>query len=444
MSWRRSFSVSRRSRGAQADRAEPGDRASRRLEQTRSPLPRGPAQGIGVPAPAGAGESGWLGAAEPGPAPINARRYFSANRIVGIAVALLATALLAGCGAAAPQAAGAGLLAVAGSGQLSQINLLDLTPRHQLQLGAPLPALAPDAVHHRLDVLLGGPQPAFLELDDTLRQHSRRPLSFQPRLLLLAADGRLAYIAGAAGASTRILALDLTSGQITQRTSLPGLPLSLAAAPDGASLLLGMTQPNRLVRLTAPALRLAEQLPLPAPPAQMQVLPYGHKAFLLCGARLAVVSTRPLGLLTYLLVGSQPQALLLKPDGGELYVSNAAGAVTAVNTTANQVTDSIAAGRGAGAIAISSDGSILYVANAEAGTISVITLVDRRQIAVVHVGETPSALQLSPDGRWLFAADAGSDDVAVVRTSLDRNNPNSLVTLLPAPPSPAHLLVMPQ
>ncbi|MGH9484943.1 MAG: YncE family protein, partial [Terriglobales bacterium] len=108
---------------------------------------------------------------------------------------------------------------------------------------------------------------------------------------------------------------------------------------------------------------------------------------------------------------------------------------------ANEVSATMPAGLGAGAMAVSPDGAALYVANAAAGTVTVIALAERSQQAVIRVGQDPAALTLGALGRLLFASDAGSDDVAAIRAQ-DATSPNSLITLLPSPPTPGFAAIL--
>jgi YVTN family beta-propeller protein len=124
-------------------------------------------------------------------------------------------------------------------------------------------------------------------------------------------------------------------------------------------------------------------------------------------------------------------------------VSNASGTVSAIDTGTNEVTATMPAGLGAGPMAIAPDGTVLYVGNARANTVSVVSLDTRALLAMVRVGEQPARLALGNNGAYLFVADATSNDLAVIRTARDRNNPNTLVALLPAPAAPALLVPLP-
>jgi serine/threonine-protein kinase len=159
------------------------------------------------------------------------------------------------------------------------------------------------------------------------------------------------------------------------------------------------------------------------------------------GPRLAVEQT--------VVVGVGPAGIALSPDGSRVVVTNkAVETISVIDTATLQVTDrglpgsptgivfgpdgsayvartgiggvavldpqlrpsrTIPTGRFPGAVAF---GSRLYVANAGDGTITV-----PGDATPITVGPQPSGLAVSPDGRLLYVADSGSDDVMVIDTT---------------------------
>jgi DNA-binding beta-propeller fold protein YncE len=85
---------------------------------------------------------------------------------------------------------------------------------------------------------------------------------------------------------------------------------------------------------------------------------------------------------------------------------------------------------------VSSDNSMLYVANLSSQYVTVYAIDDGKRIGSVHVGDGPSALAFSSSGLLLFVVDTRSADIAVVRTAS-----RSLFTLLPAGRNPNAIAV---
>lgn len=300
---------------------------------------------------------------------------------------------------------------------------------------------AVNAARQELAITTGGTSPAWLVLArGGTRIRLQYRLAMQPVGEVLSADGARAYLVGNTPAGGgRLLVLDTGNGQQLAQRQLAGSVSAVARLAAG-ELAVGLTRPPSLVLLDSVSLRPRGRVGLAAPPRQIIGLPYGHKAFALCTDTVAALDTRAPGLLTYLRLGADPRQMALKPDGGELYISNAGGSVSVINTSTNEVSGTIPAGLGAGALAVAADGSALYVANEAAGTVSVVSLADRSLLALVRVGQHPSALALDRAG-LLFVSDTGSDDIAVIRTQ-DPRNPDTLITLLPSPPHPGFLTVV--
>jgi YVTN family beta-propeller protein len=357
----------------------------------------------------------------------------------------LAGAVLTGCAPVAARSAGPEMLYVAGGSDLRAISAEDLVTRGQWRL--PGPVIEGWARGAGLQLITGGAAPAWLALTAGQRQMEHHlDLDFLPVGAVVSGDGATTFLLGNRGGQARILAMSSASGNRVGVREVAGTAKALALGRNNQQelLLAGVDEPAAVELVGARDLKPAGRVALASPPRQVIGLPYGHKAFVLCASTVAVVDTATPGLLTYLRLGSNPQSMLLKPDGGELYISNADGTVSVVDTSTNEVSDTLAAGLGAGAMAVDAGGNYLYVANAAAGTVSVIGLADHRTQAVIHVGQQPQRLALDPSGMLLFAADRGSDDVAVMRSSLDPASPHSLLALLPAPAAPDFLLVMPR
>lgn len=127
-------------------------------------------------------------------------------------------------------------------------------------------------------------------------------------------------------------------------------------------------------------------------------------------------------------VGTTPVHLALKPDGGELFVSNFdSNSISEVITSTNDVSGAFLMGSNPVCGIVNSDNSLLYESNFRSQEISIYAIDDGKRVGPsIHVGDGPDALALSSAGHLLFAVDDRSGDIAVIRTST-----RSLFTLLP-------------
>jgi len=162
-------------------------------------------------------------------------------------------------------------------------------------------------------------------------------------------------------------------------------------------------------------------------------------------------------------VGSSPSALALGADGS-LYVANrGSGTVSVIGTdptntaTYQKVIDtdsnasgvnSISVGSSPSALAVSPDGSRVYVVNSGSGTVSVIDtptyrLVDTNPttstVDSIVVGSSPSSVVLSADGSLAYVANGG-DTISVIDTTT--NTVTRTVTIDPTAETGGHVVAL--
>ncbi len=116
-----------------------------------------------------------------------------------------------------------------------------------------------------------------------------------------------------------------------------------------------------------------------------------------------------------------PQISVLKspdlPPGSLAYaVNEGSNNVTVIDRSTYRVVDVIAVARGPKDIAFSDLSQQLYVAGSQEDVVTVIDEPSRQIIKKLHLnfGDAPCRLALSPDGRYLYVLNAGSNTVSVV------------------------------
>lgn len=151
----------------------------------------------------------------------------------------------------------------------------------------------------------------------------------------------------------------------------------------------------------------------------------------------ALMTDRMLALLD---VGTTPVNLAMKPDGGEIFVSNyGSDSISEIATGPNEVGGTYTIGSKPVRGIVSADNGTLWVANSGADSIALYSIDDGRLASNVRAGSSPNALAFSEDEHLLLAADAHSGDVAVVRT--EGKEGAALFTILPAGVSPNAIVV---
>ncbi len=121
-----------------------------------------------------------------------------------------------------------------------------------------------------------------------------------------------------------------------------------------------------------------------------------------------------------------PQGLAITADESQVYVTNFGFFLAVIDTTSNTVVDTTEfIGDFFEGVAITPDG-FAYVAGSATGKVHVIdtstnTLVDTDPdlggVQGIPVGSSPSGVAITPDGTLVYVANSGSGDVSVIDTS---------------------------
>jgi len=268
----------------------------------------------------------------------------------------------------------------------------------------------------------------------------------QPVSIDLAADGTLAYVTNSG--SNSISVIDLKARREVAQVSAGDEPVQARVTPDGKTLVVANRHGGSVSIFDAAQLKLRQSIAGCPGAADVVILPDSSKAFAACSTGhqlLAIALARPethpgqLDRLEAVLdVGHDPVHLALKPDGGELFASNAlSDSISEVSTTTDEVGGAYTVGSNPVRGLVSRDNALLYEANFHSQWVTVYGIDDGKLLNPgIHVGDGPAALAFSTGGHLLFVVDTRSSDVAVVRTAS-----RSLFTFLPAGRGPNAIAV---
>jgi len=287
-----------------------------------------------------------------------------------------------------------------------------------------------------------------------------------PSSLAIDHSGHRAYVANTGSNSVSVLDLDRRREIAAAGTGeLPGV---VRISPDGRSLVVTNrgsgsvsvfeVSPYDPALKTELAPRLRAAFPGCPGASDAAILPDSSKVFVACSAGhqvMAVSLAAAAGswsarqnpslmmdhLLTLLDVGKAPVHLAMKPDGGEIFVSNFdSDSITEISTWTNEVGGAYPIGNKPVGGIVSKDNGRLWIANSGADSLAMYSIDDGRLTWSVRAGSGPVALAFSEDEHLLLAADAHSGDIAVVRTESSQGRP-ALFTILPAGVSPNAIAV---
>lgn len=212
------------------------------------------------------------------------------------------------------------------------------------------------------------------------------------------ADGRLAF--------RRTIALPGPKGGKD-----PSHPCGIALSADGRTAYVCLSRNNSLAVVDLESGKLVEQVPVGVAPFDVMLSPDGKHAYVSnWGGRRPKAGER---------TGKSSGTDVLVDERGV----GASGTVGWVDLPGRRMDAEAAVGLHPAGLALSRDGTALYVANANSDTVSIL---DTKTFRVEHTltvrpdpdlpfGSATNALALSPDGKTLYAANGGNNAVAVIR-----------------------------
>ena len=127
------------------------------------------------------------------------------------------------------------------------------------------------------------------------------------------------------------------------------------------------------------------------------------------GSRIHVINLEDFSI-TYIPIGSNPRAIVLSPDNSMMYVTmNLSGKVASWDLINNKAGKSVKTGKAARSLAISSDGTALFVVNFVSNTISKVRTSDMKVFQSIKACNEPIGITYdSPTSRTWVACYGGA------------------------------------
>jgi YVTN family beta-propeller protein len=115
-------------------------------------------------------------------------------------------------------------------------------------------------------------------------------------------------------------------------------------------------------------------------------------------------------------VGAGAEGYDLSPDGRELWVANAqAGTVSVIDVAAKKVSETLTvAFRSANRLKFTPDGKYVFISDLGGTDVIVMDAATRKEVKRVNVGGGAAGIQMSADGARAFAAVGSRNGVAII------------------------------
>jgi YVTN family beta-propeller protein len=351
-----------------------------------------------------------------------------------------------------------------GSNTVTVLDLVYLRQDRTLQVGTNPTSLAVNPVRNEIYVVNTQSGTVSVIDGEANRIAATIQVHRQPTSIAVDPTGHRAYVANSGSNTVSVLDLDRRREVAVAGTGEQ--PEVVRISPDGRSLVVANrgsdsvsvydVLPYEAAKYgSGPRLRTA--FPGCAGAGDAVILPDSLKVFVACSGGhqvMAIGLAAAAGswaakqnqslvndhLLALLDVGKTPVHLAMKPDGGEIFVSNyGSDSISEISTWTNEVGGTYTIGSKPVMGIVSGDNGRLWVANSGADSIALYSIDDGRLAFSVRTGSMPDALAFSEDEHLLLAADAHSGDVAVIRTE-GKAGP-SMFTILPTGVGPNAIVV---
>ncbi|MBI3208872.1 MAG: YncE family protein [Candidatus Solibacter usitatus] len=246
----------------------------------------------------------------------------------------------------------------------------------------------------------------------------------------------------------QLVEIELDSMRVTRRIPLPATPVDMDLAPHQPLALISMgAEGAAVVNLASGAV---ERVPTGFPAGTVRFRQNGLQWIAAHRERkmLSFFDTATSRLVVRVPLAMHPENFCFKADGGQLFVTGAGmDAVAIVYPYSTEVAETVLAGHGPAAMAVSHDvrgtAELLYVTNPQSGQVTILSIDSRKVITTAPAGGEPSFIALTPDNQCALVLNRRSGDVSVLMTSVARRNKNtpSLFTMIPVGSKPVCAVV---
>lgn len=213
--------------------------------------------------------------------------------------------------------------------------------------------------------------------------------------------------------------IDLASGAELGRAQTGDMPHEIAISPDGrqaAVVVYGGRTIDIFDIASRARLRTIDLSPNEGPHGLVWLDDGRLVATTERSRSIAVVDTRRGDALTSIATGQPGSHMVaISPDKSRAYTANIpAGTVTAIDLAAGRKLRDIEVGGNPEGIALADGGRTLWVADLQGARVQAFDTATFERLAEVETGESPIRVAVSPDGRWIVTSNLGDGSLTVI------------------------------
>ena len=258
------------------------------------------------------------------------------------------------------------------------------------------------------------------------RERARVATGHAPHEIAISPDRRQAAVVAYGG--TTIDIFDVASARLVKR-----IDLSPNAAPHGIvwmrdGRIVAAAEKSRSIALVDPRRGTVRSIPTGQAGSHMLVVsPDRHRAYVanVAAGTISVIDLRRERKVADIAVGGMPEGIALTANGSQLWVGdNSAPRVRVVDLASARTIDTLPTDPVAIRVAISPDGRTAVTSNIGSGTLNVFDVESRKPLRTIAVSGERSAIQVtvafSDDSRRVLVAETGRNTIAEVELASGR------------------------
>ena len=228
------------------------------------------------------------------------------------------------------------------------------------------------------------------------------PVGKDPAHVVVAPDGRFAYVAN--GGDNSVSVVDIQALQVVATIAVGAGPHGMRLSPDGKEAWVANLKGGTVSVIDTGSRKLVDRIEVGHGPAQVGFTPDGRFGFVSLSKenRVAVIDPVRRKLIRKVVVGMVPIQLYATPDSRLLLVANQGTrkkpgkTVSVIEVGSFKSVATIETGAGAHGMVIEREGRLAFVTNTYANTVSVVDIVQRSVVATVPVGRGPNGVSMTP------------------------------------------------
>lgn len=219
--------------------------------------------------------------------------------------------------------------------------------------------------------------------------------------------------------SNTVSLINTTDNSLVSTIDVGISPTSVASLPDGSKVYIVNLSSSSVSVINTSTRTVETTIEVGSQPTDIVVSPQGDRVYVSNqdDNTITVINVDD-NSTTFIDLFSEPLGLAISNDGSLLYVTlTTLNRVIAINTTSFDVVQTVQVGERPISISVSPDGSLLYVVNVFSSTISKVNATSFQVLSTIVVGTSPFASVLSPDGSKLYVTESGPSSLAILNTS---------------------------